>query len=379
MISVRSVTFFDSNLYNQEFSKEKLKMALESVKHQYKDLRTVRFTLPPIELAREPDLDQLLIISHRRSDSLIDSGFRWINQPVICNDFVSQEQRDLLSDSIKKLLSINDKFFSSIISKDIKSVETASKLYSSISKSLARVDKTGFSNFRFGAGFNLQEATPFFPFSFSTQSGFSIAVEIHDLFDQIWDSHGSFNKIENKLREELTNIDKIASKTAKDLDISYLGLDCSLAPLPNSPMTVCGLIEKITGAIAGSPGFLTGVSQLTKVIKSSISDIKSSGFNGVMLSVLEDDVLASRFATGNVTINDLILYSSVCGCGIDMVPISENTSEVSLTRLAGDVASLAFRLNKPLGIRTLTIPYKNPGEMTSFNHDFLTNTVIQKV
>ena len=106
MISVRSVTFFDSNLYNQEFSKEKLKIALESVKHQHKDLRTVRFTLPPIELAREPDLDQLLVISHRRSDSLIDSGFRWINQPVICNDFVSQEQRDLLSDSIKKLLSI---------------------------------------------------------------------------------------------------------------------------------------------------------------------------------------------------------------------------------------------------------------------------------
>ena len=54
MISVRSVTFFDSNLYNQEFSKEKLKIALESVNHQYKDLRTVRFTLPPIELAREP-------------------------------------------------------------------------------------------------------------------------------------------------------------------------------------------------------------------------------------------------------------------------------------------------------------------------------------
>ena len=137
-------------------------------------------------------------------------------------------------------------------------------------------------------------------------------------------------------------------------------------------MTVCGLIEKITGAIAGSPGFLTGVSQLTNVIKSSISDIKSSSFNGGCL-VFEDDVLASRFATGNVTINDLILYSSVCGCGIDMVPISENTSEVSLTRLAGDVSALAFRLNKPLGIRTLTIPYKNPGEMTSFNHDFLTN------
>ncbi len=45
------------------------------------------------------------------------------------------------------------------------------------------------------------------------------------------------------------------------------------------------------------------------------------GFNGVMYSLLEDNGLAEANNLRAVTIEKLAVFSSVCGCGIDMVPV----------------------------------------------------------
>jgi uncharacterized protein (UPF0210 family) len=37
--------------------------------------------------------------------------------------------------------------------------------------------------------------------------------------------------------------------------------------------------------------------------------------------VLEDAILAQRAAEGTLTIKDLLLYSAVCGTGLDTVPL----------------------------------------------------------
>ena len=51
------------------------------------------------------------------------------------------------------------------------------------------------------------------------------------------------------------------------------------------------------------------------------SKIKSIGFNGVMFSLLEDYLLSKNNNKREFSIDSLISYSTVCGCGLDMIPL----------------------------------------------------------
>jgi len=63
------------------------------------------------------------------------------------------------------------------------------------------------------------------------------------------------------------------------------------------------------------------------------------GFNGVMLPVLEDTVLAGSAAANVLTVNDLLLYSAVCGTGLDTIPLPGSISEEQLYAVLLDLAA----------------------------------------
>ena len=42
---------------------------------------------------------------------------------------------------------------------------------------------------------------------------------------------------------------------------------------------------------------------------------------GLMLPVLEDSILAARTSAGLASVSELLLYSAVCGTGLDTVPL----------------------------------------------------------
>eukprot|EP00128_Syssomonas_multiformis_P003817 Colp12_sorted_trinity150504_noHs@30379 len=92
-----------------------------------------------------------------------------------------------------------------------------------------------------------------------------------------------------------------------------------------------------------------------------------------MLPVLEDVGLAARISEGNTTIQSLLLYSSVCGCGLDCVPIPGDANLKDLALIYLDVAAMAFKLNKPLTARLFPAPGLKAGEVTSFDSPHLTN------
>ena len=85
----------------------------------------------------------------------------------------------------------------------------------------------------------------------------------------------------------------------------------------------------MSGQPLGSPGTLAATAAITSRIKSL--KVKLTGYNGLMLPVLEDDVLAQRVAEGKLTIYSLTLYSAVCGTGLDTVPLP---GDVSVDRVA---------------------------------------------
>ena len=95
-----------------------------------------------------------------------------------------------------------------------------------------------------------------------------------------------------------------------------------------------------------------------------------------MLPLLEDRRLAQRAAEGRFGVQDLLLYSSVCGTGLDVVPLPGASETSVLAGLILDMAVLATRLGKPLGARLLPIPGKRAGDFVDFSNPHLTASVV---
>jgi len=88
------------------------------------------------------------------------------------------------------------------------------------------------------------------------------------------------------------------------------------------------------------------------------------------MPVLEDSVLARRAEQGLLTIKDLLLYSTVCGTGLDTIPLPGATTQEQLESILMDVAALSVRLAKPLTARLMPIPGKNAGDATDFDFEY---------
>jgi uncharacterized protein (UPF0210 family) len=95
-----------------------------------------------------------------------------------------------------------------------------------------------------------------------------------------------------------------------------------------------------------------------------------------MLPVLEDPVLACRASEGRYDVRDLLLYSSVCGTGLDVVPIPGDTPVETLSRLVLDLAALSARWGKALSARLLLAPGKRAGDRVEFTDPRLTGCAV---
>jgi uncharacterized protein (UPF0210 family) len=98
-----------------------------------------------------------------------------------------------------------------------------------------------------------------------------------------------------------------------------------------------------------------------------------------MLPVLEDAVLAKRAADGSLTVTDLLLYSAVCGTGLDTIPLPGDVSEEQLAAVLLDLAALAQRLGKPLTARLMPVPGKQAGDPTGFDFAFFANSRVMPI
>src|SRR5215212_1320249 len=95
-----------------------------------------------------------------------------------------------------------------------------------------------------------------------------------------------------------------------------------------------------------------------------------------MLPLLEDSGLARRAEEGLYSWSELLLYSAVCGTGLDTVPLPGNSSEDELAGIVLDVAALSTALRKPLTARLFPVPGLAAGERTSFSFPYFANSAV---
>lgn len=233
--------------------------------------------------------------------------------------------------------------------------------------------------FNFTATAMLKPYSPFYPGSYHVGSGrqFAIGFEganvVRDVFAK---DKGNAEAATSDLTAALTVharvADAIGRKVARETGWAYMGVDPTPAPLGD--VSIAGAIEAFTGAKFGSSGTLTAARIITAAVKAV--PVQQTGYSGLMVPVMEDRLLAERWAESTYNIDSLLAYSAVCGTGLDTVPLPGDVSIEQMERIFSDVASLAFKWNKPLSARLQPVPGKKAGDRTDFADPYLFNTTL---
>ncbi len=240
------------------------------------------------------------------------------------------------------------------------------------------MEANGFANFRFAALANVQPGSPFFPAAYHRggKPGFAIATQAADLAVQAFTDARSISEGSQRLTESIdehaAKLSKPAEKLARKHGINFLGIDFSLAPLPEENESIGTAFERLGVPVIGLQGSLAAAAILTQAIDNA--EFPRTGFSGLLMPVLEDYTLAKRAAEGKLTINDLLLYSAVCGTGLDTIPLPGNSTAEQISAILLDLSALALRLDKPLTARLLPIPGKHAGDETNFDFAYFANS-----
>jgi uncharacterized protein len=247
---------------------------------------------------------------------------------------------------------------------------------------LATQDENGFANLYFAALANVPPGAPFFPAAYHANGApaFAIATEAADLAVTAFTQAQCLDEARSNLTaalesnaQKLTAVaDSLTRRFAKSLQIEFGGIDYSLAPFPEVELSLGTALERLGVPAIGLHGSLAAAAFITDTVDQA--NFPRVGFSGLMLPLLEDATLAARAAEGSLTIKDLLLYSAVCGTGLDTVPLPGDTTVEQMTATLLDLATLALRLDKPLTARLMPIPGKAAGDPTGFDFAFFANS-----
>ena len=258
----------------------------------------------------------------------------------------------------------------------------AARRTAALIKRLSTISPDGFSNLRFAALFNSGPGGAFFPAAYhGGPDSFAIGTENSDLvfraFSHARDIESAGRVLKKILTEEFKKIEEIADQISEKQRISFEGIDVSIATSVQPDESIAFAFEELGLGKFGDVGTLA----IAKIITDTIRDlgIRKCGYSGLMLPILEDYGLAMRNIDGSFNITDLLLYSSVCGTGLDTIPLPGDTSEEKLYALLLDIASISIKLDKPLSARLMPVPNKKAGEMTDYKFEYFANTKIMNI
>lgn len=282
------------------------------------------------------------------------------------------------------LKATKNSFFSGVIATRTEGISMAAlRACAGIIVKASHLETNGFANLRFAALANVAAGSPFFPAAYHAgkKPAFAIAPQAADLAVQAFsDAHNiaeGSRALTASIEVHAAQLSKVGERLAKKHNVAYGGIDFSLAPFPEENESLGTSFERLGVPRIGLQGSLAAAAILTQAIDAA--QFKRTGFSGLLLPVLEDYTLAKRVSQGALTVNDLLIYSAVCGTGLDTVPLPGDTSAEQLEAVLLDLAALALRLDKPLTARLMPIPGKAAGKETAFDFPFFANSRVMSL
>ena len=342
------------------------------------EVQTTRIATSPLIAGRTADERERALTDLQRLDRLARDGGAIVSiGPVQLANRADPSLADWTTELVRTTRGIS---FSIEIAAEDKVHDKAAASAAETMQALAKALPDGMANFRFAAAANIPAGTPFFPVAWHTGAdslaiGLEAAGLVAEAFGDARNASAAGEQLRAHFNSRLEPIQALAADIAARAERTYLGIDAS--PAPGLDRSIGAAIEALTGAPFGAAGTLEACAVVTAAIKAL--SVRTCGYSGLMLPVLEDPVLAQRASEGRYTVRDLLLYSSVCGTGLDVVPIPGDTPAEVITRLLRDVAALSCRLHKPLSARLFIVPGRKAGETATFEDPWLTDSTVMRV
>lgn len=383
-MKIRSITYFCNPKYPlDETVLQEAGKFLSEAKSTYEaagyEVQTVRLaTIPFPQLLGEENISRLPECTSQIDTIAQQLGIGYVS----LGPALPQMQRsyEVIPDAIFVSKNV---FFSGVMADAQRGLDlSAIRACAEIIVKCATLEPNGFANLQFAALANVKPGAPFLPAAYhdSDEPAFAIATESADLAVQAFGYAKTLDEGRNALISEITKHGQDMARVAQSLlsnnhqSLKFGGIDFSLAPFPDDAHSLGNAVEKMGIPKIGLHGSLAAAAILTEAVDRA--DFPHTGFSGFMQPVLEDSILAKRAAEGTLTIKDALLYSAVCGTGLDTIPLPGDTTAEQITPLLLDLCALALRLDKPLTARLMPIPGKKTGDETNFDFGFFANSKV---
>jgi len=240
------------------------------------------------------------------------------------------------------------------------------------------VSPDGFANLRFAALANVPPGTPFFPAAYHAGGppAVALATEAADLVNDSLREVSALVTVRRRLvsmvEAHAAALTRLTEPIALQHEVRFAGVDFSLAPYPEPTRSLGTALEAIGAPAIGLPGSVAAVAFVADCLEQA--QFQRAGFCGLLLPVLEDSALAARAAEGQLTVTMLLLLSTVCGTGLDTIPLPGDVDLESLAAVLMDLGAISLRQNKPLTARLMPIPGKVAGDEVAFDFPYFASS-----
>jgi uncharacterized protein len=190
-----------------------------------------------------------------------------------------------------------------------RAVREAAKLI----KDVGQRSPHGDGNFNFAAIAMMKPYGPYYPGSYHLSKGhaFSIAMVGANVVADVFTQYRDPVQAEKKLTEALTKFTReaeaVAIRVASETGWTYEGIDAT--PAPSSANSIGAAIEAFVGGPFGSSGTMTASGIITRAVQAT--PVKRTGYSGLIIPVMEDPVLARRWAERTFSLDSILAYSAV--------------------------------------------------------------------
>ena len=274
---------------------------------------------------------------------------------------------------VPDILAADEKLFASILLTDSRRGISTAAVQAAAQAILrvAQLRPDGFANLRLAALAGVGPHSPFFPAAYHAGGApaFAIATESADLaveaFDRAPDLDAAGRNLTEAIERAAGTLTEAVTKSDEFRGARFAGIDFSLAPFPEEAASIGAAFERLGVARVGLAGSALAAALLTQAIDRAV--FPRAGFCGLFLPILEDAILARRVGEGALALSDLLLYCTMCGTGLDTIPLPGETRAPQLASLLFDVAAVALRHAKPLTARLMPLPGKRTGDPVEFD------------